>query len=131
MILSTGLVDPGPDQWPEGHQNLQHWSPSLKLFLRHVPETRIVVTIASGVISPRWASSPLTRLAQPGYQRRRLSEFLQVMAQLFRPGKDLYTTRLSFAPALSRDELGGPDGPVLQNIVARAKALLEEHMTWS
>lgn len=130
MIFPTGLVDPDPDLWPDAAEHLERWSPSLELFLRHVPQTRIVVTIASGVISPRWARSPLARIAKPGYQRRRLAEFLQVIAQLIRPGRDLYTTRVSFAPPLSLEDLGGADGTVMDNIVARAKGLLVEHMTW-
>jgi hypothetical protein len=130
MIFPTGLVDPDPDLWPDAREHLERWSPSLELFMRHAPDAKIVVTIASGVISPRWARNPITRLGRDGHERRRLAEFLQVISQLLRPGKDRYITRLSFAPALSLDDLGGPGGPVLQNIIARAKALLAEHMAW-
>jgi len=130
LIFPTGLVDPDPDLWDEAAEHLERWSPSLQLFLRHVPETRLVITIASGVIAPRWAGHPLTRLGRDGHERRRLAEFMQVIAQLLRPGKDLYTTRLSFAPPLSLADLGGSDGPILENIIARARSLLEEHMGW-
>jgi len=131
LIFPTGLVDPDPDLWDDAADHLERWSPSLEVFLRHVPETRLVLAIASGVISPHWARHPLARLGRDGHQRRRLAEFLQVIAQLLRPGKDLYTTRLSFGPPLSFNELGGTEGPILQNIVARARTLLEEHMTWT
>jgi hypothetical protein len=130
MIFPTGLVDPDPDLWPDAAEHLERWSPSLELFLRHAPETRLVVTIASGVISPKWANNPISRLGRDGHERRRLAEFMQVIAQLLRPGRDRYTTRVSFAPALSLDDLGGPDGPLLQNIIIRAKELLAEHMAW-
>jgi len=130
LIFPTGFIDPDPDLWDDAAEHLEHWSPSLEVFLRHAPETRIVVTITSGVLSPRWARSRIARLRRNGHEHRRLAEFLQVMAQLVRPGRDLYTTRLSFAPALSLADLGGGDGPVLENLIARAKALLQEHMTW-
>jgi hypothetical protein len=131
MIFATGLVDPDPDLWPdEAPEHLEHWSPSLELFLRHVPATRLAVAIASGVISPRWARSPIARLGRTGHERRRLAEFLQVIAQLVRPGKDLYTPRVSFAPALSLVDLGGARAPIMENIITHAKALLAEHNAW-
>jgi len=130
VIFATGLIDPDPDVWgeAEARQHLEHWSPSLELFLKKVPQTKLVVTIASGVLDPGWAESRLTHIVKPGIDRRRLAEFGQVISQLLRPGKKLYTPHISFAPSVTMGELGGGKGEPLKNIIIRAKTLLHEHM---
>jgi len=130
VIFATGLIDPDPEVWgeAEARQHLEHWSPSLELFLKKVPQTKLVVTIASGVLDPGWAESPITHIVKPGIDRRRLAEFGQVISQLLRPGHKLYTPHLSFDPPVTLDDLGRSKGEVMPNIISRAKALLTDHM---
>jgi Acyltransferase len=130
VIFATGLIDPDPEVWGEEESSLhlEHWSPSLELFLKKVPQMKLVVTIASGVLDPGWAESRLTYIVKPGIDRRRLAEFGQVISQLLRPGKKLYTPHISFAPSVTMDELGGGTGEPLKNIILRARTLLHEHM---
>ncbi len=130
VIFATGLIDPDPEVWgeEEASRHLEHWSPSLELFLKKVPQTKLVVTIASGVLDPGWAESRLTHIVKPGIDRRRLAEFGQVISQLLRSGEKLYTPHISFAPSVTMDELGGGKGEPLKNIILRAKTLLHEHM---
>jgi hypothetical protein len=132
VIFATGLIDPDPEVWGEAEasQHLEHWSPSLELFMKKVPQLKMVVTIASGVLDPGWAESRLTHIVKPGIDRRRLAEFGQVISQLLRPGKKLYTPHISFSTPVTFDDLGGKEGKAMPNIIARAKALLTEHMAY-
>ena len=130
VIFATGLIDPDPEVWGEEAANLEieGWSSSLELFLKKVPETKLIVTIASGVLDPAWAKSRSIRIAKPGLERRRLAEFGQVISQLLRPGRKKYNPHISFAPPVTLDDLGHGKGEVMPNIKARARALLAEHM---
>lgn len=130
VIFATGLIDPDPEVWGEEAANLEieGWSSSLELFLKKVPETKLIVTIASGVLDPAWAKSRSIRIAKPGLERRRLAEFGQVISQLLRPGRKKYNPHISFAPPVTLDDLGHGKGEAMPNIKARARALLAEHM---
>jgi hypothetical protein len=129
VIFPTGLIDPDPDVWGEAEasQHLEHWSPSLELFMKKVPQTKLVVAIASGVLDTGWAESRLTRIVKPGIDRRRLAEFGQVISQLLRPGKKLYEPHVSFDPPVTIDDLGRGEGDAMRSMIAKAKALLKEH----
>jgi hypothetical protein len=130
VIFATGLIDPDPEVWGEeaASLELEGWSPSLELFLKKVPETKLIVTITSGVLDPAWARSRLIRVAKPGLERRRLAEFGQVISQLLRPGRKKYNPHISFAPPVALDDLGHGRGEAMPKIIARARTLLAEHM---
>jgi hypothetical protein len=130
LIFSTGLVDPDPEVWDNVAEHIAAWSPSIELLMRKVPNTRLVPTVASGVVSPKWAFHPLTRLAKEGWPRRRMAEFGQIVAQLVRPGKELYTPHLSFGPAFGIDDLGGETAELMPAIIARETDLMADHMSW-
>lgn len=130
VIFATGLIDPDPEVWGEeaANRELEGWSSSLELFLKKVPETKLIVTIASGVLDSGWAKSRSIRIAKPGLERRRLAEFGQVISQLLRPGRKKYNPHISFAQPVTLDELGHGKGEAMSKIKARARALLAEHM---
>lgn len=130
VIFATGLIDPDPEVWGEAEasQHLEHWSPSLEMFQKKVPDAKLIVTITSGVLDPGWAESRLTHIVKPGIDRRRLAEFGQVISQLLRPGKKLYTPHISFAPPVTRGEMEAQGDAIMTNIISRAKALLKDHM---
>ncbi len=96
------------------------------------PETQVVVTICSGIVSKRWANHPLTHLRRIAWQKRRVAEFGQVLEQLFRPGRLYVSPSVSFAPPVSVGNLHleNGSGRMLQPIIARGKVLLEEHIDW-
>lgn len=130
VIFATGLIDPDPEVWGEEAANLEieGWSSSLEVFLKKVPETKLIVTITSGVLDSGWAKSRSIRIAKPGLERRRLAEFGQVISQLLRPGRKKYNPHISFAQPVTLDELGHGKGEAMSKIKARARALLAEHM---
>jgi hypothetical protein len=130
MIFPTGLVDSDPEVLPGAEEELANWSASLDLVMRKTPETRIVVTIVSGVLSPVCLRSPLTRLKKKEWEKRKLAEFLQVIQQLVLKRKFGMKTKITFDAALTGAELLGQSesSDLHQAIVARARQVLKTHM---
>ena len=103
MTFGSGLVDPDPDLLPGAAEALEIWYESLAIVLRRVPQTQVVVSIVSSVVAPQYMRSPLTRLKQDGWERRKLAEFLQIGSQLMFSKKALLTPRVSFSqPIIGR-----------------------------
>jgi len=133
MTFGSGLVDPDPDLLPGAAAALETWYDSLAIVLRRVPETRLVLSIVSSVVAPQYMRSPLTRLKQDGWERRKLAEFLQIGSQLMFSKKATVTPRVSFSrPIRAADIPAEPGQPItMRPIIERAKALLAEHMDHS
>ncbi len=129
LLYGSGLIDPDPFVYPDAAAWIEKWLPSIDLFLRHAPETQVVLSIVSGVVSPRWAHHPITWLKRIDWQKRRLAEFGQVLQQLFRPGSLYLDPRISFSPPISVPELAreSSSGRLTPAVIARGKALLEQH----
>ena len=132
LLFGTGLVDPDPEVYPHAEDEIQHWSASIDLFLQQVPETRVVVSILSGIVLPRWACSPLTWLRRIDWQKRRIAEYGQVIEQLLFPRPPAIRPSMSIAPPVSVDELRSESGSerVLEAVARRGEALLKEHLAW-
>ena len=130
MTFGSGLVDPDPDLLPGAAEALEIWYESLALALRRVPQTQVVVSIVSSVVAPQYMRSPLTRLKQDGWERRKLAEFLQIGSQLLFSKKAALTPRVSFSqPIIAADLPAEPGQPItMRPIIERAKALMAEHM---
>jgi hypothetical protein len=133
LLFGTGLVDPDPAVYPGAEKEIEHWSPSIELFLRNIPDANLVATIVSGILSPRWAHHPITWLKRIDWQKRRLAEFGQVIQQLFFPGRLYISPQVSFAAPVTVTELHRQSGTdrVLPAILTRAKDLLAEHLAWT
>ena len=127
MIFASGLVDPDPALWPdEARLALRNWYGSAALFLRHAPQTRLVITITSHVLAPAVMRSPLLGLVRQDWEKRRLAEYLQVIQQLAFGRRFGLAPRVSFAPAVTLDELDGQD--VEAAVLAQAKQRMAEHV---
>lgn len=130
LIFPSGNVDPDPDVSPGASEALERWSASMELFMRKVPHTQIVPTIVSGVLSPGWSRSPITRLRKTAPDRQKVAEIFQVMQQLLFPGSIILEPRVSFgSPVTAADLQDGKDrANMLPNLVNYAKGVLEQHM---
>ena len=133
LLFGTGLIDPDPAVSPGAEKEIENWSPSIDLFLRQVPDANVVVTIVSGIVSPKWAHHPVTWLKRIAWQKRRLAEFGQVIEQLFFPGRLYVSPQVSFAPPVTAAQLHVESGTdrVLPAAIKRGKALLADHIAWT
>jgi hypothetical protein len=128
LIFPRGNVEPDPAISPGAMESMNGWSPSIELLLRRVPETLVVVSIASGMLSAGWYKNPLTNLWKKYEQRQKVAEVFQIAAQLVTGRTPHATPTVSFLSPLSIDDLGGenvPDGLLMAKLVAEARSLLE------
>lgn len=132
LIFPTGTIDPDPANQLGAEQALEHWSPSLEVMLRKVPQAKALLTIVSGVIDAKWLRNPIVLLQREGAEQRRLAEFFQVMQQLVFGFKPPVYPHVTFAPPLTAGELGkniGADN-ILDDLIMHAKDLLQAHIAW-
>ena len=123
LTFPAGQIEPDPALHPEAHAALARWSPSIGLFLRQAPATRVVPAIVSGVLSPRAVRHPLVRLRRQPRDR----EWLAALLQVFVPAYQRVCVRLALGPPLHVAELaprGAAAATVARAIVAAAQRLL-------
>lgn len=98
LVFASAQVDPDPAFLPGPHEALKQWSPSLPLFLRLVPETRMLVTIVSGVLAQSCYRHPLNRFRKEQRLKQFLAEFIQVGQQV------LFNRRFGLCPIVQFGE---------------------------
>lgn len=132
MLYGYGHIDPDPSVYPDPHEYIDQWSPSIELLLNSIPETRLVITMISNVVSLKWKNSILYHLRKDPLGRRRLVEFGQVIYQLLFPRRYYAKPAISFDHPITLQDLrkGSDSKDVLPVIIARAKALLTDHIEW-
>ena len=129
LIFPTGILDPDPAFLPGADDALGDWSPSLEIFLRKVPQTRVLVTIVSGVLSPSCLRNPLTRLRKEFWQQQRIAEYIQVIQMMFFAKKFNLTPKVTFGEPLTTGELlaAGNSESIMGAIIDQARQVLAIH----
>jgi len=130
LIFARGEIEPDPDIMPHADAEFGQWSRSLEIFLKHVPGTRVLVTIVSGVIARAAFHHPFTWLRRQRPDRQRLAFMLQMMRQTL-TGKELFglVPRVSFGDLIGLSE-GDTSAQTLNAVTTSAKRLLQSHLTW-
>jgi hypothetical protein len=130
LIFARGGIEPDPAFMPSPDAEFDLWSRSLQIFLERVPQTRILVTIVSGVISRLTMSHPITWLRRNRPDRQRLAFMLQ-MAQQVLSGQEKFglVPHVSFGRLVSLNETGTPEC-ALDQVIESARSLLRSHLIW-
>ena len=129
LIFPSGRIDPDPSILPGAGDGLQRWSRSIEVFLRKVPESRLVLTIASGVLSGDFVNHFFPRMFKNDHERRRVTEFMQVIRQMVQlKPLDLYP-KVSFSGPLSMENTLSGNGEDRDAIIKQnANQLLDFHL---
>ncbi|HSQ39267.1 MAG TPA: 1-acyl-sn-glycerol-3-phosphate acyltransferase [Anaerolineales bacterium] len=127
LIFPRGGIEADPDWMPNPDGEFDQWSRSLEIFLERVPQTRVLVTVVSGVIQRTAMRNPLTWLRKNRPDRQRLAFIYQLMRQTL-SGKELFglTPRVTFGEVVE----GATNKHVLAEVSAAARRTLEKHMEW-
>jgi hypothetical protein len=128
LLMFPGRLEPDPVLLPGATEALRTWSRSVQLLLDSVPGIRALVTIVSGVISPAFLHSPVTRLGTETHNRLAIAEVTQVIAQMLFPNWVRVRPRISFGIPKTVDELGRDGDTLLQSVIAEAGRLLADHI---
>ena len=135
LLFGSGHIDPDPGVYAPAAAAAQigNWWHSAELLLKKVPETRLVLSIISHVVSPGWAHHPITWLRRQELDRRRLAELGQLVEQLLNPAVVRLSPRLSHSRPYGLEELRRQAGSekVMSAVTQLATQLLEDHCTRS
>jgi hypothetical protein len=133
LLYGYGHIDPDPSVYDDAESYLDRWVPSMDLFMKVVPQTRLLPCIVSHVVAQNWRRSLLYNLRRDPIDRRRLVEFGQVIYQLLFPGRLKTSPRVTFGEPASLDELRQESGSsyILPAVIERARRLLADHMQWA
>jgi hypothetical protein len=127
LVFARATMDPDPAFTPGAKAALAYWTSSLGLFLRSVPQTRLAVSLISGVLSPKYLEHPIRMFRRGFVNKQRLSEFLQVMSQLVRPGQVMVSPNLSFDESVSLADLDLMDSRDINQITDQIIKLAQDH----
>ncbi len=128
LIFPSGRIDPDPALSSDAADDLGKWSPSVEVILRHVPQTRVLLTVVSGVLSARWRWNPFVRLMGDDHKQRSVAEFLQVIQQMIFPNSISVSPRLTFSNPLTTDDLASMGHGLLDGMIEHTRCLMEDHM---
>jgi hypothetical protein len=130
LIFARGGIEADPAFMPDADAEFEQWSRSLEIFLKRVPQTRVLVTIVSGVIARSAFHHPFTWFRKNRPDRQRLAFMLQMLRQIV-SGKETFglTPRVSFGDLIGLPENGTPE-QAMQAVTLSARRLLKSHMAW-
>ncbi len=131
LIYPSGIVDPDPDLEPGLEASIGGWSGSLEIFLRRVPQIRVVPAIVSSVLSPRYFNNPLVRIPRTAWEQRKLAEMIQVSRQMISNKPIDLTPRLTFGDAACGEQLRDVEGCYLPALIEKTRQLLRFHQVAS
>jgi len=128
LIFARGGIEPDPACMPHPDVEFHHWSRSLEIFLKQVPQTQVLITMVSGVIAKSSIRHPITWLRKASPDRQRLA-FLYQLARQMLSGKELFglTPRVTFGEIIA----GRNHEHMLVEIEQAARRTLNQHMAWA
>jgi 1-acyl-sn-glycerol-3-phosphate acyltransferase len=123
LTFPAGHIEPDPTVRPGAIDSLAHWSSSIALFTRMVPEALVLPAAVGGVISASAQRNPLVKLLPNERERDWAAATLQVLIPAYR---DTHT-RVAFGPPIPASELQGRGAPeaVTRAVTRRVAPLLD------
>jgi hypothetical protein len=130
LIFARGGIEADPAFMPNPDAEFELWSRSLEIFLQRVPNTRILVTIVSGVIARSTFHHPITWMRRKRPDKQRLAFMLQMIRQIL-TGKELFglVPHVSFGNFIGLSDMNNPK-EVLYAITQSARNTLQSHLIW-
>ncbi len=119
LTFPGGRIEPDPAVLSGAVEALEHWSASVDLFARLVPDLVVVPVIVSGVLSPTALRIPLTFLRR----RKEDREWLAATLQMLTPALRNVTTRIAFGRPVHADD--SVDRSVSRAALEEARRLIE------
>jgi hypothetical protein len=126
LIFPRGNIEPDPAFMPNPGTEFDRWSRSLEILLRRAPQTRILPTIVSGVISQDAIRHPITWFHRSQKDRQRLAYIYQIIRQVL-SREELF----GLSPQVTFGEIitGMKGNNLLVEIERAARITLQQHLT--
>ena len=129
LIFPSGRVEPDPAIMPSAFDKIQNWSSSIEFFLRKVPQTQVMVTIVSGVLSPVFLHNPIIHLMKGVRDPLAIAEVSQVVTQMILKNRFRMNPQISFDIPHTVDELRRDYESIYQAIITKANQLMSDHLS--
>ncbi len=128
LLFPTGRTDPDPRCTAGASEAIARWSSSIEMLVNKAPETQVIITIVSGVISPMALRSPVAWVRRQPIEQQKMATMLQFALQLIFPRMFNLVPRVTFsAPQTMAELTAGGAQSVQQSIVEQAQRLLALH----
>lgn len=129
LIFPRGIIEPDPAILEGAADSINKWSRSLEIMIRQVPDTQVMVTIVSGVLSSWSLRNPITRIRKEINERQKIAEIIQGVQHLFLPRTISLNPRLRFSPPMTFAEVADRLHSLspMEAIRNRAKQLLTDY----
>lgn len=128
LIFPSGRVEPDPAILSSAMGALHNWSPSIELLLKKVPQTKILVSIVSGVLSPLFLNNPLTGLWRGVRDPLAVAEVTQIAFQILFTRWFKTKPKITFNLPSTVDELLEREGNIYQSLLAEASSMMLDHI---
>lgn len=128
MIFPSGRIEPDPSVLPGAMESIRTWSPSIELFLRKVPQTKIQFTVVSGVLAPEFLHHPLIKPLTGSRNPQAIAETLQIVTQMWFKRLVKIKPVISFGIPKTVEELQKNNDTLYLSIINEACRLLTCHM---
>jgi 1-acyl-sn-glycerol-3-phosphate acyltransferase len=116
LTFPSGRIEPDPNVYPGAEEALQDWTDSAGVFVRFAPATAVVPVLVRGVIWPRTARHPLTRLKGSQIEREKLAAALQLLAHVVLKTSPLDVT-VQFGNPITVERMGTKDKNAIHKAV--------------
>lgn len=132
LIFPSGKLDPDPQVFPGAETALDAWSPSLDVILRKVPQTQVIVTIVSGMLSQSSVNNLVTKRFDEFVMKIRVAEFFQLFQQSILSRKLRSKPLITFAEPFRVLDFPGSfeTAQLMQDLKNVAKGLLKYHAVY-
>lgn len=126
FINPAGQIEPDPACMPGALESLQTWSPSLGVFVRRVPNVRLVPTLVYGVILPATLRHPLVRWRRTSKDRERSAAAVQLLIHMQQQERTPVTPVVTFGRPLDGRALVrlGDAGAIVRAVVAEMSDMM-------
>ena len=125
LTFPAGKIEPDPTVYQGASASLNDWTDSAGVFMRFVPQTKIVPVLVSGVVWKKTAQHWFTYLKRAREEREKLATAVQLLAmvtQNIRPT----TVHVQFAKPITADEINSTRAEdIHQAVVLRMRDLIE------
>jgi 1-acyl-sn-glycerol-3-phosphate acyltransferase len=129
LIFPSGRVEPDPAIMPGAIDKIQNWSSSIEFFLRKVPQTQVVITIVSGVLSPVFLHNPINHFLRGIRDPLAIAEVTQIVTQMVLKKRFRMNPQVSFDIPRTVDELRRDYESTYQAVLEKANQLMSDHLS--
>ncbi len=129
VVFPAGLLEPDPKLIPGAQEHLYHWSPSLGIFVKKIPDLKILPVVIGGTVSGKLYNMFFSRVRKSIKQRTKTTILIQYMVTLAFSKRFPVTLDVTIGKPIDAKQLttyqDNPRG-ITQEIITYEKSLMNQ-----